>query len=101
MKENNITHWAINWLLDQGLSQESADTLTMAIDVVIVISISLLADFIARKIILRVVTRYVKHSKNNYDDILLEKRVFNCSFITKTSGSVRLNCRNRGNSQIP
>ncbi len=76
MKETNISHWALNWLLDQGLNQASAATLTLAIDILIVVGISLLADLIARRIILRVVTRYVKHSKNNYDDILLEKRVF-------------------------
>ncbi len=76
MKKNNISHWAINGLRDQGLSEASAEAITVAIDAVIVIAISLLADFIARKIILRIVSRYVKRSKNNYDDVLLEKRVF-------------------------
>lgn len=76
MKDNNLSHWALNWLLEQGLNQAYAEKLTLAIDFLLVIIISLLADFIARKVILRVVTRYVKHSKNNYDDVLLEKRVF-------------------------
>ena len=76
MEENNLSHWAINWLLEQGISQTRAESLTLIIDLLFVVIISLLADFVARKVILRVVTRYVKHSKNNYDDILLEKRVF-------------------------
>jgi len=76
LEENNLSHWAINWLLEQGISQTRAESLTLIIDLLFVVIISLLADFVARKVILRVVTRYVKHSKNNYDDILLEKRVF-------------------------
>jgi len=76
VEENNLSHWALSWLLDQGISQTRAESLTLAIDFFFVIVISLVADFIARRVILRVVARYVKHSKNNYDDIFLEKRVF-------------------------
>lgn len=76
MEENNLSHWALNWLIDKGLNQTSAEYLTLAIDLLLVLFISILADFIARRVILRIVTRYVKHSKNQYDDVLLEKRVF-------------------------
>ncbi len=62
--------------MDQGVSQVYAERMTLAIDFFFVIVISLLADFIARRVILRVVARYVKRSKNNYDDVFLEKRVF-------------------------
>jgi miniconductance mechanosensitive channel len=76
LEENNLSHWALNWLIDKGLNQTSAEYLTLAIDLLLVLFISILADFIARRVILRIVTRYVKHSKNQYDDVLLEKRVF-------------------------
>jgi miniconductance mechanosensitive channel len=76
LDEINISHWALNWLIDKGLNETSAEYLTLAIDLLLVFIISLLADYFARRVILRVVTRYVKHSKNQYDDVLLEKRVF-------------------------
>lgn len=76
MQENNLSHWALNWLLDQGINQSRAESLTLAIDFFFVIIISLVADFIARKVILKLVARYVKRSKNDYDDVFLEKRVF-------------------------
>lgn len=75
-KEVVINHWAHSYLADLGASEQWNDYLTLALDIIIVIGLSLLVDFIARKVILRVVGRYVRRSKNNYDDILLEKRVF-------------------------
>lgn len=74
--EININHWAHKFLRDSNLSEEWIDYLTMALDIVIVVLLSFIVDFIARKFILRMVGRYVKRSKNQYDDILLEKRVF-------------------------
>lgn len=76
MEEINIQHWAKNWLLEKGLEAETANYLTFAIDIALIVIISLLVDWIARRVILSVVSRYVKRSKNNYDDVFLEKRVF-------------------------
>lgn len=71
-----INHWANEWLSSSGLSEIWVDRITFGIDLALVLLLSLVVDFIARKLILRLVTRYVKRSKNNYDDVLLEKRVF-------------------------
>lgn len=71
-----INHWAHEWLSSAGLSEIWISRLTVGIDLVILILISLLVDFLARRFILRLVSRYVKRSKNQYDDVLLEKRVF-------------------------
>lgn len=75
-KEVIFNHWAHRFLSQTGLSEEWIDYLTMALDILLVLILSFLVDYIARKVILRVVSRYVKRSKNQYDDILLEKRVF-------------------------
>ncbi|WP_421752258.1 mechanosensitive ion channel family protein [Croceimicrobium sp.] len=71
-----LNHWAHEWLADLGLSANWVEYITLGIDIILVLLLSLVVDFIARKVILRIVTRYVKRSKNQYDDILLEKRVF-------------------------
>lgn len=78
MKEEPlISHWA-HQLFEEytNLNEEWISNLTLAVDIVLVLALSWLVDYIARRVILRVVTRYVKKSKNQYDDILLEKRVF-------------------------
>lgn len=72
----NIDHWANNWLIEKGLSEEYASYFTLAMDIIIVLLISLIVDIIARRIIFGYVGRYVKRSKNTYDDIFLDKKVF-------------------------
>ena len=42
----------------------------------IVILVAWLADVLSKKVLSRVISRLVKHTKTNYDDILLEKGVF-------------------------
>lgn len=76
MEKATIEHWAKNRLLDKGVAPEMANYLTFAIDIVLIILISILVDWIARRVILNLVSRYVKRSKNSYDDVFLEKRVF-------------------------
>lgn len=76
MENFNINHWSRAWLESMELSPQSVDYLTLGIDLVLLIIISLLADFIARRIILRFVGAYVKRSRNKYDDVFLEKKVF-------------------------
>ncbi len=76
METFNVNHWARDWFEQMGLEADTISYLTLGIDILIVLLISLLADYIARRIILSVVRRYVQRSRNTYDDILLEKRVF-------------------------
>lgn len=73
----NIDHWARDWFLGMGLSEQTASYLTLTLDIIILLVASFILDFIARRIILRIVGVYVKRSKNEYDDIFLERKVFN------------------------
>ncbi|HAD96599.1 MAG TPA: mechanosensitive ion channel protein MscS [Cryomorphaceae bacterium] len=76
MKKFNLEHWAREWFLEQGVSEQAASYMTLALDVLLLIIISFIADFITRRIILGFVSSYVKRSKSEYDDIFLEKKVF-------------------------
>lgn len=77
MNDNfNLDHWASQWMLDHGLSETSVLYLTLGLDIVLVLIISVIADIIARRVILGFVQKYVKKSKNTYDDIFLDKKVF-------------------------
>lgn len=73
----NLDHWARNWMVEQGVSTTTAPYLTIAVDLIILIAASIILNFVAKKVILRVAGAYVKRSKNEYDDIFLEKKVFN------------------------
>jgi len=76
MEDLNVNHWARKWLEAGGLSDQEVNYITFGIDLAIVLVISWIADLIARRFILSFVSRYVKRSKNQYDDVLLENRVF-------------------------
>ncbi len=77
MKDSlNLDHWARNWLIEKGVNTEMAPYLSMAIDLAILFAASFILDFLAKKVILRIVGAYVRRSKNEYDDILLKKKVF-------------------------
>lgn len=76
MGDFNLEHWAREWLLDRGVSEAWASYATLTMDVILVIVISWLGDWLGRRIILRVVSTYVKRSSNTYDDVFLEKKVF-------------------------
>lgn len=73
----NLDHWALQWFMDLGIAEGIAAGLTLTLDLIILIVANLLVDWLGRKIILRVVSRIVKRSKNDWDDVFLEKRVFN------------------------
>tara|TARA_R110002124_G_scaffold73064_9_gene196055 strand:- start:1052 stop:2326 length:1275 start_codon:yes stop_codon:yes gene_type:complete len=73
----NIDHWANTWLIENGISATTAPYLTIILDLLILLIASYIIDFVAKKVILRVVGAYVRRSKNEYDDIFLHKKVFN------------------------
>ncbi|OFX32772.1 MAG: hypothetical protein A2X08_06925 [Bacteroidetes bacterium GWA2_32_17] len=64
------------WLIHFGLNESLAVWLKIFIEILIVSTICIIINYIAKKIILSVITKIVKHSKNKWDDLLLEKKVF-------------------------
>jgi miniconductance mechanosensitive channel len=69
-------HWAKDFFVSQGLSDQWVEILTFTTDVVILAVIAWLADFITRRIILNVVHRIVSRTKATWDDSFYEQKVF-------------------------
>ncbi len=69
-------HWAKDFFVSQGLSDQWVEILTFTTDVVILAVIAWLADFITRSIILNVVHRIVSRTKATWDDSFYEQKVF-------------------------
>ncbi|MDK2799694.1 MAG: miniconductance mechanosensitive channel [Clostridiales bacterium] len=64
------------WLMYYGVNESLSPYFAKSIIVIIVILLSVIADLIAKKIILNALMAYVRKSKNKWDDKLLEKKVF-------------------------
>lgn len=65
-----------HWLLEIGLNTEWASGLKILIIAIIIAGICVLANFIAKELILVVLRKIVKRTKNTWDDVLLENKVF-------------------------
>lgn len=66
-----------NWMMDMGLSAGMADNLKVIVVVLIILLLSFIADIIAKHFIIKIISKIVNRSKNKWDDIILERKVFN------------------------
>ncbi|GAB7086539.1 mechanosensitive ion channel family protein [Marinifilum fragile] len=66
-----------NWLISEGFSDYWAVLLQSVIAAIIVLIVAWLSDFIAKKILISIITKVVRKTKTHWDDILLERKVFN------------------------
>jgi miniconductance mechanosensitive channel len=73
---NDPAIWLKDLFLDAGLSNALASFLSTVGLVFIVLILSWLSNFIAKTIILKVLTRIVKKTTSTWDDIFLEHKVF-------------------------
>lgn len=73
---NSISDWIGSWLVDMGLSGGILNVAQVALIILALIIICFLSDFISRKIVLTLVERIIRKTKNTWDDVLVEKNVF-------------------------
>lgn len=80
LDKGNIQLWGKiirEWLIEKGLSENMANYLKVAIFVLAIALLCLIANFIAKKIILSILHIFIRKSKTDWDDVLMEKKVFN------------------------
>ncbi len=65
-----------DFLSSVGITGQFSHLISITIITTSLITLSIIADFIARKIILVIIERIIRKTKNTWDDVLLEKRVF-------------------------
>lgn len=70
-------HWYFTLLTESGLSDSLVVFIENMTIILLTIGLAFLADFIVKKIIMNSITRLAKKSKNDWDDIFVERRVFN------------------------
>lgn len=64
------------WVVTQGLSETTAEYVSYIIAAIAVLMLSWLANFIAKRILLSVISFIIKQTKTKWDDVLLERKVF-------------------------
>jgi miniconductance mechanosensitive channel len=70
------TIWLKEFFLDTGMSSNLAAYLSTATLLLIIALCAFISNYIFKTIILQVVTRIVKKSENQWDDVFLEQKVF-------------------------
>ena len=65
------------WFLALGLSDRPATVLARVAIVIVIVGLSLLANFLAKKIISTVVRRIVRKTRSRWDDIIYDRGVLN------------------------
>lgn len=65
-----------NWLSNFGFSGIMLEISQISLIILFLIIVCLVADFIARKLLLSVIEKLISRTKNTWDDVLVEKKVF-------------------------
>jgi miniconductance mechanosensitive channel len=72
----DIDSWMLNLLTSNGLGLEMAHYVFLGIGLIFLLLVCLLGNFVTKKFIVQGIRKLIKNSKNDWDDILLEKKVF-------------------------
>lgn len=74
--EINILRQIENWLIGHGIGTGNAYLLSVIIVAMAVLILAVIANYVAKRILLSVVMFYVKKSSTQWDDALLKRKVF-------------------------
>ncbi len=66
-----------SWIIDNGIESSIANILSRGIIFFVIIIFSLIAYWVAKRFILKIVTTIVSKTATSWDDVLLKKKVFN------------------------
>ena len=71
-----MTETIRNWLICLGLSESRSDLAMELLALAAIVILAVVANWVAKKVILRVVHGIVRRTKSTWDDVLVERRVF-------------------------
>ncbi len=69
-------HIVYQWLAEMGVDQTIIQPLQLLVEVSLLIVLCYIADRIAKKVFVRIITSMIKKTKVVWDDVLLENKVF-------------------------
>ena len=69
-------HWASQWLADQNVDERYIEWISLGIDFLLLALLSLIADFLSRRILVSIIHAAVKRTKATWDYYFFEQKVF-------------------------
>ncbi len=72
-----ISKYLITFFTESGIPDDYAKILKSLIFLLVIFIIAYISNFITKKILISIISRIIKKSKNIYDDVFLDKKVFN------------------------
>ena len=69
-------HWASQWLANQNIDERYIEWIALGIDILLLALLSLVADFVSRKLLVSAIHAAVKRTKATWDDYFFEQKVF-------------------------
>ena len=69
-------NYIYNQLLEFNMDITWAGYLSLIIMVLFILLVCIIANFISKKVVIRVITKIVQNTKFRWDDMLLERKVF-------------------------
>ncbi|UCE67566.1 MAG: mechanosensitive ion channel family protein [Candidatus Zixiibacteriota bacterium] len=71
-----MTDKIILWLENTGLEKQHAEPVGWLIGIAVIVLLALIANFVVKKVFLKILSLIVKGSKSDWDDIFLKRKVF-------------------------
>lgn len=75
IQEENVS-WLTRLLIDYGVNLDIAPYLSDLIMVLFIVVLSILGNVVTKRIVLRYLYHYIKNNKFKWDDIMMERKVF-------------------------
>ena len=71
----NIRHYLYDFLIDKGISKDTASYLNMVALLIAVIIVAFLIDYVTKRLLWRFSSGVAKRTKTNFDNILIDNRL--------------------------
>jgi len=75
--DNIFDNWLKDLLINIGITENISMYLSIAINIIVLFIICYVVYWVTKKILLKIVTTFVKKTKSDWDNILLKEKVFN------------------------
>lgn len=66
-----------DWMFNKGLSASNTDLIARTFLLIVIIVFSIISYYVAKSILLRVISKVINKTTTQWDDIILSKKVFN------------------------
>jgi len=72
----NLLDRLLNYWIKIGVNEQIGENINLLLLIIGVVIIAWLADFFTKKILISVITKFIKKTKTDWDDLLLKRKVF-------------------------